>query len=275
MQSKKTVYICTVILALIGFYVFIPDLRSQLHEALNSSHQFLLQLEVFVTLTISLLSIAALVVLSIIQIKKDTPKLMMITCGAVLINSIRNILCGIPGAFLAAAALLPIIMILFSKKFKEMPDTEPRQKNDKLLIIAGILLSLLLVGSMYSYYDYYMTEFISDLTVPIWVYILPLIGIALNVGKMLTCFIYKKKSSLMLRLLFFGFAIWNAIVLPISLCIPFISTNTVSEILFNISMILLDSAVTILVIIHTLKIHKAQKAFIVQVQDDIPLTERS
>ena len=272
MHFKKKLYIGTALLALVGLYMQIQFERGELHDALNHAGYFMLQLEIFLSAAIRLFSIGALVALCLFQLKKETPKVMMLTCGAVLFTSMQDFLDGmvVLGAFLAAAAILPIILFI-SDKPKEMPMNEPYPPHNRLLVAAGILSSVLLVCYVYSYF-LRIDEFYLNQTF----YIIPILYMALDVGKIITCFLYTKKRALLLRMLFFGDAVWNAIIIPVSVCITiFLSTNTLVEKVFNVIMPLLDLAAIILVIVHTLKIRKAEKAQTAQVQDENLLTEKS
>lgn len=260
MPFKKKLYIGTFLLTLIGLFLQIQFERSDLHDALKDAGYFIMQLEVFLNAAIRLFSIGALAALCIVQMKKETPKLLMLTCGAVLFTSIQDIILEmvVPGAFLAAAALLPLIFILTTAKPKKMLNYQQHKPLNRLLVAAGILSFMTLIGYTYNYYRI-VVMFSSERSIPTWVYIIPLIYMALDIGKILTCLIYTKKKSLHLRMLFFGTGVWNAIVLPVSACITiFLSLNTAIEKVLNLSLYLFELATIILVIMYTHKMHKIE-----------------
>ncbi len=278
MQLKKLLYILAALLATVGLILLISALWGEWDGLIESYEHtpFLWQLYSIVSMAIRILSVVALIILSVIQLKKETPKLLMATCGVVLVNSLSYILLGWMGAALLAAGLLPVFTILLSKKFKEIPKIESRQKHYRLLIIAGILTSLMLAFNLY--------DFISNMVLSIrltfapvstWTFISVPIALAIIACQMLSCFLYTKKRSHLLRMLFFGSGFWNALIIPLNICLTILVFNPIPEWWLSLLNQTICLASTILVFVHTLKIRKAEKDQSVQVSDENLLSERS
>lgn len=278
MQLKKILYICTALLAAVGLILLISALWGELDDLIESYAftPFLWQLQSILSLALTVLSIIALIVLSIVHSKKETPKLLLATCGFVIINSYKYIVLGWMGPVLIAAGLLPVFTILLSKKFKEMPAIAPREKHYRLLMIAGILASIMLAYNLYNFIsNMILSVSLAFAPVSLWTYISVSVALALIAGQTLSCFLYTKKRSGLLRMLFFGSGFWNAVLIPINICLTIDAYIPRTEWWLSLLSQITVLTATILVFVHTLKMRKTEKALTAQVQDENLLTERS
>lgn len=278
MRLKKGLYICTAVFAAIGLILLISAFWGEMDDLIKSYENtpFLWELQSIISMALTVLGIVALIVLSIVQLKKETPKLLLATCGFVIINSYKYIVLGWMGPVLIAAGLLPVFTIMISKKFKEMPKIAPREKHDRLLLTAGIFTFFILALRLYNFIsNMILSVSLAFAPVPLWTYINVSVALALIAGQTLSCFLYTKKRSGLMRMLFFGAGFWNAILIPINICLTIDAYIARWEWWLSLLSQIIVLVTAILVFVHTLKTHKAEKALAAQVPDENLLTERN
>jgi hypothetical protein len=162
-----------------------------------------------------IIAILALGILSIVQLKKHTPRIMLILCGCVFFESVHTIDCRyLFGLLLMAAALTPAVYELSRYGMAARQEPVMREKRRRLLIaaiplalaLAAYRVMLSIMQSVIIEYDYFFYPFGDVIYYPSGI-----IGILALLFAAAFCASMNRRTSALYRMFIAGFIVSDAL----------------------------------------------------------------
>lgn len=217
---KKAVYIASALISLAGILCYLllrfPELIARIDSYPDSINDNFIWYEmagyIFDACAISVLGI-----LSLMQLKRSTPRLILIFSGAAFFASFGYISDFQLWGFLClVAGLLPALyeFITYGKLLKG--STFQMQQYGKMLTAAGVMACLCIITGIYSMISSAM--FYANKSFPIPpAYYLGIIGIVQSICIAVFCFLRTRRTSVFYRMFFIGPSALGALFFPINI----------------------------------------------------------
>lgn len=192
---KRIIYILTAILSASAAAIFIIEYILSINQS-----GFYIPYFIAVLLAIS--------ILSFIQLKKPTPRIMLLLCGYVFFESVLMIkYMYLFGMLLMAAALVPAVYEL--SHYGMMVRQEPQQsEKNRWMLAAALPLALALCAFMVMLI---VTQASLDTTGGVMVFPMDYSGIAALLCTAVFCALMSRRTSVLYRLFFAGCVIFYAV----------------------------------------------------------------
>lgn len=207
----------------------------------------------FVSRLVQLGAIIVFVIFALVQLKKSTPRLMLLLSGAVLFDSISLIAYSQWfGLFFLAAGIIPAILEISRVPKPVGKPTMVREKYEGLLMAAGVIGILSAAYLIITAISLTFTYINLKIFIPVYLYTyaMSVSGIVQCVCVGAFCFRKELRASVLYRMFFVGSAAVNVLLMPVSIAYYCIQQIYVFS---NIAQLALITAMVLLVLIHTVK----------------------
>lgn len=278
---RKVVYITTALLATaftVLSVLYIIDTINDNHSFIGFEESLLWQI-VMPNFFITAASLT-FAILSLLQLKKSTPKLILLFCGNAFLASTNAIFMGSWWFHLIyfIAGLLPALyeLIKYGSLVKQAPFQ--RQRYDGVMIASGVLSSICIAFCIYSLLSYmslyngFETEFTA------YIYYSTAIGVIQCICTAVFCFFKRRRTGVLYRMFFIGSSVMSGILLPVNVAYIVAISSTASYVYVDPVRVLgslVSLSLVILIIVHTVKTRRdgilpQQPAPLAQQQTELP-----